>query len=104
MRKADLFFFSLQSRSCQYFNPFFIFGLLLAFEEQQNGTMGQVLPVAGVFLGLPAKLLEFTSHIRLSTVPYGTVCHQHQQSHPEASACHSRNLEPASATCFKCIY
>lgn len=65
--------------------------------------MGQVLCVAGLFQGLSAKL-EFTYHIRLSTVPYGTACHQHQQSHTEASACHSRNLEPVSDTCFKCIY
>lgn len=96
-----LFFYNLL---CQYFNPFFISELPLACGEQQNETMGQVLCVAGLFLGLSAELLEFTYHTRLSPVPYGTACHQHQQSRAEASACHSRNLEPASDTCFHLIH
>lgn len=80
-------------------NPFFISELLLAYESNRE-KMGQ----ASRITGLSAGLLEFTDHIRMSPVPYGTTCPGHQESYADASILHSRNLDPNCDKCFKCMY
>lgn len=80
-------------------NPFFISELLLAYESNRE-KMGQ----ASRITGLSAGLLEFTDHIRMSPVPYGTTCPGHQESYVDASILHSRNLDPNCDKCFKCMY
>lgn len=80
-------------------NPFFISELLLSYESNRE-KMGQ----ASRITGLSAGLLEFTDHIRMSPVPYGTTCPGHQESYVDASILHSRNLDPNCDKCFKCMY
>lgn len=80
-------------------NPFFISELLLSYESNRE-KMGQ----ASRITGLSAGLLEFTDHIRMSPVPYGTTCPGHQESYADASILHSRNLDPNCDKCFKCMY
>ena len=103
MRKLDrVFFHSVCPGSILIPSSFLNFCWHM--ESNKKKKMGQALHVADLFLGLSARLAEFTDHIRLSTIPYGTAYHGHQQSYAEASIFHNGNLDPKSNICFKCIY